>query len=182
MLQRQRLVSLLINKNPKVLWSRAKFVGKFLELNFSTDLRESYDGFQNLRISGSSSVREGDGPQMTQTSMPLVNWKVINLCGTVGWLSGRYTGISLDVQGVKDDKRRESNTSSLADKLHHFLVATATFPSMNRQPYTLSAASVNASRKFCKTAFSGAAMISTALVSWQNPQDPLIPRILSTKL
>lgn len=67
---------------------------------------------------------------------------------TVGWLSGRYTGISLDVQGVKDDKRRESNTSSLADKLHHFLVATATFPSMNRQPYTLSAASVNASRKF----------------------------------
>lgn len=35
---------------PKVLWSKAKFVGKFLELNLSTDLRESYDGFQNLRI------------------------------------------------------------------------------------------------------------------------------------
>lgn len=67
---------------------------------------------------------------------------------TVGWLSGRYTGISLDVQGVRDDNKRESNTSSLADKHHHFLVATATFPSMNRQPYTLSAASVNASRKF----------------------------------
>lgn len=33
-----------------MLWSKAKFVGKFLELNLSTDLRESYDGFQNLRI------------------------------------------------------------------------------------------------------------------------------------
>lgn len=67
---------------------------------------------------------------------------------TVGWLSGRYTGISLDVQAVREDNNRDSSTSSLADKHHHFFVATAIFPSMNKHPNTLSAASVKASKKF----------------------------------
>jgi hypothetical protein len=56
--------------------------------------------------------------------------------------------MSRDVQGVSEDNNRESNTSSLADRAHHFFVATATFPSMNKHPNTLSAASVKASKKF----------------------------------
>ena len=57
-------------------------------------------------------------------------------------------GMSREEQGVREGRNIPSNTSSVADRLHHFCVATATRSPTIRHPYGLSAASAKASRKF----------------------------------